>query len=132
MGAWVAAIPVIGKFLEKVTGVVSEMVTDKDKANELTFKLRELFAEFIEQYHQYVLKMEGEFADLIKLGFIGYILAFLRAGWRPILQWGLTVDIMKKLILMGVSWETLQAEILFTLGLAGLRTLEKKLPFGKK
>lgn len=132
MAGWLAAIPVIGELFSKVTGVVSEAVTDKDKANELSIRLKEILSEFLDEYYEFVAAMEGQFKDLIALGTVGKILAVGRAGWRIVLQWTLTIDIMTKMLVYGQSWTDLKEEILFTLGLAALRTVEKKLPFPRK
>lgn len=41
--AWFSAIPIVGKVLEGVIGLVDQAVMDKDKANELKAQLEQVF-----------------------------------------------------------------------------------------
>ena len=41
--AWFSAIPIVGKVLEGIIGLVDQAVEDKDKANELKAQLEEVF-----------------------------------------------------------------------------------------
>lgn len=52
--AWFSAIPIVGKVLEGVIGLVDQAVEDKDKANELKAQLEHVFknadlTKFVEQ-----------------------------------------------------------------------------------
>ena len=120
-------IPIIGDLVKGIFGIVSKTVVDKDKANELTKELTAEFMGFLEKYREWTLQYEGRASDLAHLGWAGKIVTLLRCGWRPILQWALAIDILYKLWFLHVPWQGLTEEILFAGGLAGLRTIEKKL-----
>lgn len=132
MAGWFGIAEIAGELFSKITGLIGKAITDKDKANELTVEIKNVLSEFMGKYYEFVIAMEGEFKDLVALGVVGKVLAVGRAGWRIVLQWTLTLDIAQKFFIAHQSWQDLQAEILFTLGLAGLRTMEKKLPYPKR
>ena len=128
--SWLSAIPIIGDLIKGVENVVSQYVVDKDKANELTVKLTELYKDSIDKYYQFIIQTEGELKDLAVFGLAGKILAFMRVGWRPILQWGLVTDIVINRIMLGTPFMQMQEELMFVSGLAVLRGVEKRLPWG--
>lgn len=127
-----SAIPIIGDLFRSVENVISQVVVDKDKANELTVKLVEIFKDTMEKYYDFIIKTEGALSDLAQFGIFGKLLAFLRVGWRPILQWGLVIDIINQRLSIGTPFLEMKEEIMFVTGLAVLRGVEKGLPFVRR
>src|SRR3546814_7560466 len=76
------AIPIIGDIINAVKDVVSEVVVDKDKKNELNVRLQELEDKANERLHEEVMAQSEvnkvEAANQFIFG----------AGWRPIIGWG--------------------------------------------
>ena len=74
-------IPIIGDIIGAVKDIVGEVVVDKDKKNELNFKLQELADRADERIHHEVLaqievnKVEASSGSLFV------------AGWRPFVGW---------------------------------------------
>ena len=130
--SWLSTIPIIGDVVKGITGVVSEYVTDKDKANELTVKLVEIYQQSVEKYYDFIIKTEGQLSDLAAFGWPGKLLAFLRLGWRPVLQWGLVIDIINQRLSIGTAFIDMKEEIMFVTGLAVLRGVEKGLPYVRR
>lgn len=76
---------ILGKILSEIaspiTDLISEVVVDKDKKNELNYKLQELINEADQRYHEELMgqievnKVEAAHASLFV------------AGWRPFIGW---------------------------------------------
>jgi len=76
MPAWLTALPLVGKLVERVFGVVDELVIDKDKANELKTAIQMQLME----YSQVELK---EATKIILAEAQG---SWLQRTWRPLLM----------------------------------------------
>lgn len=69
------------ELISPITGIVEELVVDKDKRNEIKLKIEELADKADERYHQELLgqievnKVEAAHASLFV------------AGWRPFIGW---------------------------------------------
>jgi hypothetical protein len=69
------------ELISPITGIVEELVVDKDKRNEINLKISELADKADERYHQELLaqteinKIEAAHASLFV------------AGWRPFIGW---------------------------------------------
>src|SRR3546814_2128891 len=76
------AIPIIGDIINAVKDVVSEVVVEKDKKNELNVRLQELEDKANERLHEEVMaqsevnKVEAAHPSIFV------------AGWRPFIGWG--------------------------------------------
>lgn len=75
------AIPFIGDLIDGVKDIIGEVVVDKDKRNEINFKVQELADRADERIHQEILaqvevnKIEASSGSLFV------------AGWRPAVGW---------------------------------------------
>jgi hypothetical protein len=135
------AIPILGDIVKEVFGgvkdIVSEVVVDKDKRNEINFKLKELEDRADARYHDEVLaqvevnKVEASSGSLFV------------AGWRPAVGWVGAAGLAYSAIIQPVaSWvarvaghyagtfPSINDDLLLyilggMLGLGGLRTIEK-------
>lgn len=76
-----AAIPVIGKILEKVLGVVDKAVTDKDLAVKLKAEIQ---AAILGMDHQETMALIKEQASIIRAEATGA--SWLQRNWRPLLM----------------------------------------------
>jgi len=65
--------------------------------------------------------------DLSQLGKWGILLILLYRGWRLVLQWGLTLDILYQRLVLNIPFENLVKEITIVGGLVCLRTVEKRM-----
>lgn len=74
-------IPIIGDIIDAVGGLVSEVVVDKDKKNELQVRLKELADKADERFHEELMgqievnKVEAAHSSIFV------------AGWRPAVGW---------------------------------------------
>lgn len=74
-------IPIIGDLIDAAKDIVSEVVVDKDKKNELNYKFQELEDRANQRYHEEVLaqidvnKSEADHPSVFV------------AGWRPFIGW---------------------------------------------
>jgi hypothetical protein len=72
---------ILGDLLKPVTDIIGEVVVDKDKKNELKYKLQELVDKADERYHQELMaqteinKVEAAHTSIFV------------AGWRPFIGW---------------------------------------------
>ncbi len=102
-----------------ITGLISEFVEDKDKANEIAYKIAEL-AEANSLAQLEVNKTEAAHKNIFV------------AGWRPALGWVCVLALGNNYLIVpywadAVSLDTgeIMPLILGMLGLAGARTVEK-------
>lgn len=102
-----------------ITGLISEFVEDKDKANEIAYKIAEL-AEANSLAQLEVNKTEAAHKNLFV------------AGWRPALGWVCVLALGNNYLIVpywadAVALDTgeIMPLILGMLGLAGARTVEK-------
>ena len=123
-------IPIIGDVIDAVSDLISEAIPDKDKRNELRFKLKALEDRANERYHEEMLAQAATNTEEAKHGSV------FVAGWRPFVGWvsgcGLaTQAIVLPLleILTGRAYTLDTALLIFTLGgmlgIGGMRTYEK-------
>jgi hypothetical protein len=78
---WLTFIPIIGKVVEKIIGVVDEAVVDKDKAKELKAKIRMAAMAMDHQEIETLVKAQ---ADIVKAEVQGQ--SWLQRNWRPLLM----------------------------------------------
>lgn len=74
-------IPILGDLIEEIGDLASEFIVDKDKRNELRFKIRELGDRENERIHQQMLAQ----IEVNKVE-AGHRSIFI-AGWRPAVGW---------------------------------------------
>jgi len=129
-------IPIIGDLINGVKDLISEVVVDKDKRDELNYKIRELEDQANARYHEEVLaqievnKTEAEHPSVFV------------AGWRPFIGWVSGTGIAYSVILEPLmSWvarvagytgqfPVLDTSLLMTcvtgmLGIGAMRSYEK-------
>ena len=123
-------IPIIGDIIGAVKDVVSEVVVDKDKKNEINLRLKEIEDRADERLHAEVLaqidvnKTEAQHPSVFV------------AGWRPFVGWvsgvGLGAQILVFPLLDRIfGWNvTIESELLIMtlggmLGIGGLRSFDK-------
>ncbi len=121
---------ILGDLIKPVSDLVSEVVVDKDKRNEINYKLQELADAGDARVHDQVLaqlevnKTEAQHGSIFV------------AGWRPFIGWVSGVGLATQAIilpLVGMIWGltyTLDTTLLITtlagmLGIGGMRTYEK-------
>lgn len=74
-------IPIIGDILDTIGGLAGKVIVDKDKRNEIAFKVEELKDKSDERFHAELMgqidinKIEAEHASIFV------------AGWRPFIGW---------------------------------------------
>lgn len=125
------AIPIIGDIIDAVGGLVSEVVVDKDKKNELLFKIEQLKDKSDERFHEELLgqievnKVEAGHSSLFV------------AGWRPFIGWvggvGLAynfivspfIDFMVEGPMPELDSATLLTLVLAMLGVGAQRSFDK-------
>lgn len=123
-------IPILGDIIDAVKGIVSEVVVDKDKKNEINLELARLADQAEARVHQEVLaqleinKVEASHGSIFV------------AGWRPFVGWvagaGLAAQVaifplLDRIFKWQMSFDT---ELLILtlggmLGIGGMRTFEK-------
>src|SRR3546814_7621498 len=119
------AIPIIGDIINAVKDVVSEVVVEKDKKNELNVRLQELEDKANERLHEEVMaqsevnKVEAAHPSIFV------------AGWRPFIGWGCGCAFIYSAILAPL-FKLQPADIAFVqtvlmgmLGIAGMRSDRK-------
>lgn len=129
-------IPIIGDIIDTVGDLISEVVVDKDKKNEIQLKLAELESTAEQRIHEEVLaqidvnKVEASSGSLFV------------AGWRPFVGWVSGVGVAYAAVVQPLlSWlarvagytgnfPEVDATLLLTvisgmLGIGGMRTFEK-------
>lgn len=129
-------LPILGDIIDAVSGLAGKAIVDKDKKNEILFKLEELRDKGDQRFHEEMLaqvelnKVEASSGSLFV------------AGWRPFIGWigglGLawsfivapTVEYVA--VLQGFQgklpefdFSQLFAIVLAMLGIGGMRTFEK-------
>lgn len=93
-------IPIIGDIIDAVGGIVSEVVVDKDKKNELNMRLQELADKADERFHEELMgqievnKVEATHPSVFV------------AGWRPAVGW---------ISAVGIGWQFVLAPFSETL-----------------
>lgn len=124
---------VLGSLIQPVTDLISEAITDKDKAAEIAYKVSTLAAT---QAHEEVMgqlavnKAEAESGSM----FVG--------GWRPAVGWvcvaalalnfivtpmfGPVIEAYTSIIMAPLQTGEMMPILLGMLGLGGMRTFEKK------
>lgn len=118
---------IVGKLIKPVTDLISEVVTDKDKANELAYKVTTLAATQAHTEAMGQLEVNKQEAAHKSI-FV--------AGWRPSIGWTCSVAIAIQFVLsplsepLGVSIPKLDVTVLWPLvtamlGMATVRTAEK-------
>jgi len=117
---------------EKVFGIVDQLVTDKDQAARLKHELQKSLAEL--NFAQMAVNAEeARHGSLFVAGwrpFIGWVCG-IAIGWEyvgaPVAEWGLTLAGLELTYTVPrVPADTLMELVLAMLGMAGLRTYEKK------
>lgn len=76
MPAWLTALPLVGKLVERVFGVVDELVIDKDKANELKTAIQMQLMEY----------SQVELQEATKIILAEAQGSWLQRTWRPLLM----------------------------------------------
>lgn len=127
-------IPILGDILDSILGeagdIVSEVVVDKDKRNEIRYKLEELKDRGNERLHEQMIAQAATNTAEAKHSSI------FVAGWRPAVGWvcaaGLAVQVIILPFISGLADVTFpfDTELLILtmsgmLGIGGLRTYEK-------
>lgn len=125
------SIPIIGDIIGAVKDIVSEVVVDKDKRDELSIRLQEIEDRADERLHE---ELMGQIA--INQVEAGHRSIFV-AGWRPFIGWvgGLALlwtFVLSKLIeqVFGVPAPTIDTTALIQvvmaiLGLGAMRSFDK-------
>jgi uncharacterized membrane protein (DUF106 family) len=129
-------IPIIGDIIGAVKGLVSEVVVDKDKKNELLVRLKELEDKTDERFHQELMgqievnKVEAAHPSIFV------------AGWRPAVGWISAIGLGWQFVLSpfaetiarwsgwlgqmpAVDTESLMMLVLGMLGIGAQRSFEK-------
>ncbi len=129
-------IPILGDIFDAVKDLASELIVDKDKKNEILYKIEELRDKSDERLHQELLgqieinKVEAAHPSIFV------------AGWRPFvgwvcgigLSWAVVLSPFVESIARFCGWAgtmpTLQVEVLMTLllsmlGIGAQRSFEK-------
>ena len=123
-------IPILGDIIDAVKDIVGEVVVDKDKKNEINYKLAELADKAEARGHEQVLaqievnKVEAASGSVFV------------AGWRPFVGWVCGVGLAAQVALFPLldrifNWKMVfDAELLILtlggmLGIGGMRTFEK-------
>jgi len=123
-------IPILGDIIDAVKDIVGEVVVDKDKKNEINYKLAELADKAESRVHEQVIaqievnKVEAASGSIFV------------AGWRPFVGWvcgaGLATQIMVFPLIdrifgwsMAFDTELLILTMSGMLGIGGMRTFEK-------
>lgn len=129
-------IPILGDIIDAVSGLAGKAIVDKDKKNEILFKLEELKDKGDERFHQELMaqvevnKVEAASGSLFV------------AGWRPFIGWvggtglawsfivGPAVEYVARFrgftgTLPEFNFEQLITIVLAMLGIGGMRTFEK-------
>jgi hypothetical protein len=129
-------IPIIGDIIGAVKDVISEVVVDKDKKNELNVRLQELADKADDRFHQELMgqievnKVEAAHASIFV------------AGWRPAVGWISAVGLGWQFVLSPfaetvarwsgwtgtmpvVDTESLMMLVLGMLGIGAQRSFEK-------
>jgi len=123
-------IPILGDIIDAVKDIVGEVVVDKDKKNEINYKLAELADKAEARVHEQVLaqievnKVEAASGSVFV------------AGWRPFVGWVCGVGLAAQVALfplldrifnwkMAFDTELLVLTLGGMLGIGGMRTFEK-------
>lgn len=123
-------IPILGDIIDAVKGIVSEVVVDKDKKNEINLELARLADQAEARVHQEVLaqleinKVEASHGSIFV------------AGWRPFVGWVAGVGLAAQVAIFPLldrifKWQmSFDTELLILtlggmLGIGGMRTFEK-------
>lgn len=123
-------IPILGDIIDAVKDIVGEVVVDKDKKNEINYKLAELADKAEARVHEQVLaqievnKVEAASGSVFV------------AGWRPFVGWVCGVGLAAQVALFPLldrifNWKMVfDTELLILtlggmLGIGGMRTFEK-------
>jgi len=128
---WAAGIPIIGKLVEKALIIANNRWGYNKTEQEIKMVAQEVVAdsnvmEMIKGFWNFLIEYEGRPELFVQLGVVGKILAILRMGWRPVLQWGMTIDVLRDLLFRDVPIMELKEEIIFIGSLAVLREVGKK------
>ena len=130
-------IPIIGDIIDAVGDLASEVLVDKDKKNEINYKLEELKDKHAERDHEATMgqleinKVEAQHTSIFV------------AGWRPFIGWTGGAGFAYATVIQPLgSWiatvagytgefPVIDTSILMTiltgiLGIGGYRTIEKK------
>jgi len=78
---FLAAIPIVGKIVEKIVGVVDKSVKDKDEAERLKHAMG---MAIMSMDHQEIQTLVQEQASIIKAEATGH--SWLQRNWRPLLM----------------------------------------------
>jgi hypothetical protein len=110
-----------------IAGIVSEFVTDKDKANEIAYKIASEAGQ--REHESRLAQVEVNKLDA-KSG------KFWQSGWRPFFGWAGGMAFVNNFILIPwaqaagleiipMDWQTMSPVVMGILGLGGVRTVEK-------
>lgn len=118
-------IPIIGDVINAAKDIVSEVVVDKDKKNELNYKFQELEDRANQRLHEEVMAQSE-----VNKAEAAHPSIFV-AGWRPFIGWGCGAAFIYSAILAPL-FKLQPADIAFVqtilmgmLGIAGMRSFEK-------
>lgn len=78
---FVAAIPIVGKIVEKIIGVVDQVVEDKDQAAKIKAEIQTAALAMDHEELQTLVKAQ---ADIVKAEAMGK--SWLQRNWRPLLM----------------------------------------------
>lgn len=128
---WLTAIPVIGDIVKKGLEIALKRWGVNKTDQEIQKMAQEITADanikdMIQGFWDFLIAYEGKPDLFVQLGWVGKILAFLRMGWRPVLQWGMTVDVLVNRFVQGIPIMDMKEEIVFIGSLAVLREIGKK------
>lgn len=118
-------IPIIGDVIGAVKDIVSEVVVDKDKRNELNVRLQELQDKESERLHDELMAQ----AEVNKTE-AAHPSVFV-AGWRPFIGWGCGAAFIYNAIIAPLFHSPVadiafvQTVLMGMLGIAGMRSYEK-------
>ena len=118
-------IPIISDVLNEVGKVVSELIVDKDKRDEINLKIKELEDNANTRYHE---EMMGQI-DVNKVE-AAHPSLFV-AGWRPFIGWGCGIAFLYNAVVAPFVGTTtadiafVQTVLMAMLGIGAMRSYEK-------
>jgi hypothetical protein len=119
------SIPIIGDVIDAVSDIVSEVVVDKDKRDQVNLELEKLRDRANERLHEEMLAQSATNTAEAKHRSI------FVAGWRPYIGWGCGSALIYNTLvapMFGLGQADLaflQTVLLGMLGIAGMRSFDK-------
>lgn len=86
-------IPLIGKVVDKVLDIVDEAVPDKDMANKIKLRIREVI--LVQQHEEIMAELEGQ----VKIILAEAQGSWLQRNWRPILMLSIVAIVVNNYLL---------------------------------